>query len=130
MTGGWVSVGEFKSPRWRSLLKELKKLIQNLTHFYLKAELWRLFSSHKNTSKTCFPPEQNKLMLDTLFKCTAERSCHFTTSLGWCSPLLRPGCSCRLHRPSAKLRLWLIVFSSATSGISTFQLVTVLTNQR
>lgn len=63
MTDGWRLVGEFKSPRWRSLLKELEELIENLPHFYLKEELLRLFSSHKNTSKTCFPPEQKNLML-------------------------------------------------------------------
>lgn len=94
ITGECVLVGEFKSSRWRSLLKELKKLVENLTHFYLKAELLRLFLYQENTSKTCFPPEQNKLMLETLLKCIAERSCHFMTSCGWCNPLLL-GCSCR-----------------------------------
>lgn len=118
MTDGWVLVGGFKSLKWTSLLKELKKLIENLTHFYLKAELLRLFSSHKNNSETCFPSEQGKLIFEALLKCIAERSCYFMTSSGWCSSLFLPAYSCRLHHLSAYICLWLIVFSSVIIGIS------------
>lgn len=66
---------KYKSLKWRSGLKELEKLIKNMTHFYLKAEFLRLFSPHENTSKIYFCPDQNRLMLGALLKWIAKRNC-------------------------------------------------------
>lgn len=102
----WVGFGQkIWEPKVEVSDQGHEKADRKSDSFLSESKTFETFNLTK--TKICFPPEQYKLMLETLLKDMAERSCHFLPRSNWCSPLL-PGCSCRLHYPSAKLYLCLL----------------------